>query len=162
MFFQDISKIFKSEEGVLENADEAIKKSKRQMYYSKLSLFEEQMVKFGKIDFVPFEELQVDTFIEISNGWRSKCIKTSFFENEEEENTWIVFCEKGTQLPTHKHTQEEFVYVVSGSIKRIETNEILKEGQEMIISSLEEHGFISTQDSILIVTFRPPLKVNLN
>jgi quercetin dioxygenase-like cupin family protein len=77
----------------------------------------------------------------------------------------IVYSEfkKGAVHENLKHFNEEFFYLVSGEMNAHIDNQSfnLKSGDGLLISSNTLHGFFAIETSIALITFAPPMTMNI-
>ena len=73
----------------------------------------------------------------------------------------IVYCEyqKGWIHDNIRHTNEEFMYIISGHLKATvgKANHILKKGNGILIPANKLHSFIALKKTIALVIFAPPI-----
>lgn len=94
----------------------------------------------------------------MADGWYSQALP-SF---SDDENIFYQTALKDAILPLHVHSQFQQVIIIAGKVKEIISGTILEEGMAPYkIPNNTSHGFIALEDSLLLVKYKPPLKVNI-
>ncbi|MEZ4700300.1 MAG: cupin domain-containing protein [Rhodothermales bacterium] len=67
---------------------------------------------------------------------------------------------KGSRVPTHRHDNEQFSYILSGALKfwvgEEEREVVVRAGEVLHLPSNLPHGAIALEDSLSLDVFSPP------
>ena len=82
---------------------------------------------------------------------------TGYYEHGKEMTFGLVDIKAGSQLPEHKHVNEQITYMLSGELHMVIGGEacILKPGTVQVIPSDTLHSAYAPEDCTLIDVFAP-------
>lgn len=101
--------------------------------------------------------LKDTSWITLSEGWVARPIL-----QDDLKDVFKAEAKAGTSLPNHMHKQVETIYVISGLLRitvvdKAEETLTVKPNGSVVIPQHVPHSCYAEEDSILIITFQPPI-----